>query len=212
MWVTLVTSHSKKVLIWISSWGLSLHIPVVSLFVFSGCLQKINLNKAILEMVPVLSIFKLLSEASTNTEIKKNRRVEPYYCFFEGLWWKNGGVSAVRPMRLDWCLPLCFSPDLCSVGCQPTESFLSVLWNVPTVTFQDDWDIYSFHINSTVTSRYAVTVIRSRVVNRMNESKEIEFHVRIPKNAFISKFKMYVKQKSSLNISKNILENRGNKS
>ncbi|XP_041836771.1 inter-alpha-trypsin inhibitor heavy chain H3-like [Melanotaenia boesemani] len=57
---------------------------------------------------------------------------------------------------------------------------------------KDDWDIYSFHINSTVASRYATTVITSRVANRMNESKEIEFHVQIPKNAFISKFKMLI--------------------
>ncbi|XP_063330717.1 inter-alpha-trypsin inhibitor heavy chain H3-like [Pelmatolapia mariae] len=57
---------------------------------------------------------------------------------------------------------------------------------------KDDWDVYSFHINSTVTSRYATTVITSRVANRMNESKEIEFHVRIPKNAFISKFRMFI--------------------
>uniref|UniRef100_A0A671YH24 Inter-alpha-trypsin inhibitor heavy chain 3b, tandem duplicate 2 n=1 Tax=Sparus aurata TaxID=8175 RepID=A0A671YH24_SPAAU len=49
-----------------------------------------------------------------------------------------------------------------------------------------------FHINSTVTSRYATTVITSRVANRMDESKEIEFQVRIPKNAFISKFKMLI--------------------
>ncbi|XP_043978381.1 inter-alpha-trypsin inhibitor heavy chain H3-like [Gambusia affinis] len=55
---------------------------------------------------------------------------------------------------------------------------------------KDDWDIYSFHINSTVTSRYATTVITSRVANRMNEPKEIEFHVQIPKNAFISRFRM----------------------
>uniref|UniRef100_A0A672YA59 Inter-alpha-trypsin inhibitor heavy chain 3 n=1 Tax=Sphaeramia orbicularis TaxID=375764 RepID=A0A672YA59_9TELE len=55
-----------------------------------------------------------------------------------------------------------------------------------------DWDIYSFHINSTVSSRYATTVITSRVANRMDESKEIEFHVRIPKNAFISKFRMFM--------------------
>uniref|UniRef100_A0A3Q0R5T6 Inter-alpha-trypsin inhibitor heavy chain 3 n=1 Tax=Amphilophus citrinellus TaxID=61819 RepID=A0A3Q0R5T6_AMPCI len=60
------------------------------------------------------------------------------------------------------------------------------------LVFSDDWDIYSFHINSTVTSRYATTVITSRVANRMNESKEIEFHVRIPKNAFISKFRMFI--------------------
>uniref|UniRef100_A0A3Q0R5J8 Inter-alpha-trypsin inhibitor heavy chain 3 n=1 Tax=Amphilophus citrinellus TaxID=61819 RepID=A0A3Q0R5J8_AMPCI len=61
-----------------------------------------------------------------------------------------------------------------------------------TLPNKNDWDIYSFHINSTVTSRYATTVITSRVVNRMNESKEIEFHVRIPKNAFISKFRMFI--------------------
>ncbi|RVE73215.1 hypothetical protein OJAV_G00047930 [Oryzias javanicus] len=57
---------------------------------------------------------------------------------------------------------------------------------------QNDWDIYSFHINSTVSNRYATTVITSRVANRMQESKEIEFHVQIPKDAFISKFRMYI--------------------
>ncbi|XP_027134696.1 inter-alpha-trypsin inhibitor heavy chain H3 isoform X2 [Larimichthys crocea] len=57
---------------------------------------------------------------------------------------------------------------------------------------KDDWDIYNFYINSTVTSRYATTVITSRVANRMNEPKEIEFQVRIPKNAFISKFRMHI--------------------
>uniref|UniRef100_A0A3P9IJ68 Inter-alpha-trypsin inhibitor heavy chain 3 n=1 Tax=Oryzias latipes TaxID=8090 RepID=A0A3P9IJ68_ORYLA len=59
-------------------------------------------------------------------------------------------------------------------------------------TEMNDWDIYSFHINSTVSNRYATTVITSRVANRMGESKEIEFHVQIPKNAFISKFIMYI--------------------
>uniref|UniRef100_A0A8C6UEB7 VIT domain-containing protein n=1 Tax=Neogobius melanostomus TaxID=47308 RepID=A0A8C6UEB7_9GOBI len=67
---------------------------------------------------------------------------------------------------------------------------------VQNVTQCDDWDIYSFHINSTVTSRYATTVITSRVANRMDESKEIEFHVRIPKNAFINKFRMYNKMEN----------------
>ncbi|XP_066528822.1 inter-alpha-trypsin inhibitor heavy chain H3-like isoform X2 [Hoplias malabaricus] len=56
-------------------------------------------------------------------------------------------------------------------------------------------DIYSFHINSTVTSRYAVTVITSRVANRLNESKEIHFQVQIPKNAFISRFRMTMEGK-----------------
>uniref|UniRef100_A0A3B4DPH7 Inter-alpha-trypsin inhibitor heavy chain 3 n=1 Tax=Pygocentrus nattereri TaxID=42514 RepID=A0A3B4DPH7_PYGNA len=59
-----------------------------------------------------------------------------------------------------------------------------------------DVDIYSFHINSTVTSRYAVTVITSRVANRLNESKEVHFQVKIPKNAFISKFRMTIEGKT----------------
>ncbi|XP_076859005.1 inter-alpha-trypsin inhibitor heavy chain H3-like isoform X2 [Brachyhypopomus gauderio] len=59
-----------------------------------------------------------------------------------------------------------------------------------------DVDIYSFHINSTVTSRYAITVITSRVANRLNESKEIHFEVKISKNAFISKFRMTIEGKS----------------
>ncbi|KAA0707450.1 Inter-alpha-trypsin inhibitor heavy chain H3 [Triplophysa tibetana] len=53
-------------------------------------------------------------------------------------------------------------------------------------------DVYSFHINSTVTSRYATTTIRSRVANKLNESQEILFEVKIPKNAFISKFRMII--------------------
>ncbi|KAF4107292.1 inter-alpha-trypsin inhibitor heavy chain H3-like [Onychostoma macrolepis] len=53
-------------------------------------------------------------------------------------------------------------------------------------------DIYSFYINSTVTSRYATTVITSRVANTLNESQEIQFEVKIPKNAFISKFRMTI--------------------
>nr|XP_040060986.1 inter-alpha-trypsin inhibitor heavy chain H4-like isoform X4 [Gasterosteus aculeatus aculeatus] len=67
-----------------------------------------------------------------------------------------------------------------------------LLASATTLADKADWDIYSFHINSTVSSRYATTVITSRVANRMNDSKEIEFHVRIPKNAFISKFRMLI--------------------
>ncbi|XP_026077619.1 inter-alpha-trypsin inhibitor heavy chain H3-like [Carassius auratus] len=57
---------------------------------------------------------------------------------------------------------------------------------------KQDVDIYSFYINSTVTSRYATTVITSRVANTLNESQEIQFEVKIPKNAFISKFRMTI--------------------
>uniref|UniRef100_A0A8C1CEZ9 Inter-alpha-trypsin inhibitor heavy chain 3b, tandem duplicate 2 n=1 Tax=Cyprinus carpio carpio TaxID=630221 RepID=A0A8C1CEZ9_CYPCA len=57
-------------------------------------------------------------------------------------------------------------------------------------------DIYSFYINSTVTSRYATTIITSRVANTLNESQEIQFEVKIPKNAFISKFRMVIEGKT----------------
>uniref|UniRef100_A0A3B1JXI9 Inter-alpha-trypsin inhibitor heavy chain 3 n=1 Tax=Astyanax mexicanus TaxID=7994 RepID=A0A3B1JXI9_ASTMX len=61
---------------------------------------------------------------------------------------------------------------------------------------QEDVEISSFHINSTVTSRYAITVITSRVKNRHTDSKEIHFEVKIPKNAFISKFRMTIEGKT----------------
>ncbi|XP_052465333.1 inter-alpha-trypsin inhibitor heavy chain H3-like [Carassius gibelio] len=64
------------------------------------------------------------------------------------------------------------------------------------VTKKQDVDIYSFYINSTVTSRYATTVITSRVANTLNESQEIQFEVKIPKNAFISKFRMTIEGKT----------------
>ncbi|XP_051967367.1 inter-alpha-trypsin inhibitor heavy chain H3-like isoform X7 [Xyrauchen texanus] len=56
--------------------------------------------------------------------------------------------------------------------------------------------MYHFHINSTVTSRYATTVIRSHVGNMLAESQEIHFAVKIPKNAFISKFRMIIDGKT----------------
>uniref|UniRef100_A0A3B1IRX5 VIT domain-containing protein n=1 Tax=Astyanax mexicanus TaxID=7994 RepID=A0A3B1IRX5_ASTMX len=46
---------------------------------------------------------------------------------------------------------------------------------------QEDVEISSFHINSTVTSRYAITVITSRVKNQHTDSKEIHFEVKIPR-------------------------------
>ncbi|XP_030632211.1 inter-alpha-trypsin inhibitor heavy chain H3 [Chanos chanos] len=61
---------------------------------------------------------------------------------------------------------------------------------------QRDVDIYSFHINSTVTSRYAITVITSRVANSLSKSQEVHFQVKIPKNAFISKFRMTIEGKT----------------
>uniref|UniRef100_A0A8C7D2T4 Inter-alpha-trypsin inhibitor heavy chain H3-like n=1 Tax=Oncorhynchus kisutch TaxID=8019 RepID=A0A8C7D2T4_ONCKI len=78
-----------------------------------------------------------------------------------------------------------------SVGVGLLGLLLACVTTAPTDKNRD-WDIYSFHINSTVTSRYATTIITSRVANRIHQSQEIEFHVKIPKNAFISKFKMTI--------------------
>ncbi|KAL7837074.1 hypothetical protein SRHO_G00267850 [Serrasalmus rhombeus] len=59
-----------------------------------------------------------------------------------------------------------------------------------------DVDIYSYHINSTINSRYAITVITSCVINRLSESKEVHFQVKIPNNAFISKFSITIDGKT----------------
>ncbi|CAI5767143.1 inter-alpha-trypsin inhibitor heavy chain H4-like isoform X1 [Podarcis lilfordi] len=57
-------------------------------------------------------------------------------------------------------------------------------------------EIYSLHVDCKVTSRYAHTVITSRVVNRANESKEALFEVELPKSAFITNFSMTIDGKT----------------
>ncbi|XP_051769465.1 inter-alpha-trypsin inhibitor heavy chain H3-like [Ctenopharyngodon idella] len=61
---------------------------------------------------------------------------------------------------------------------------------------KQDIDIFSFHINSVITSRYATTVITSRVKNLLAQSQEVLFEVKIPKNAFISQFRMTIEGKT----------------
>lgn len=51
-------------------------------------------------------------------------------------------------------------------------------------------EIYSVHVDCKVTSRFAHTVITSRIVNRANESREATFEVELPKTAFITNFSM----------------------
>ncbi|KAM9132701.1 inter-alpha-trypsin inhibitor heavy chain H4-like [Pangshura tecta] len=53
-------------------------------------------------------------------------------------------------------------------------------------------EIYSLHVDSTVTSRFAHTVITSRLVNKVNESQEAIFEVELPKTAFITNFSMSI--------------------
>ncbi|XP_038668460.1 inter-alpha-trypsin inhibitor heavy chain H3-like isoform X2 [Scyliorhinus canicula] len=51
-------------------------------------------------------------------------------------------------------------------------------------------EIYGMKIESKVTSRFAHTVVISRVVNRANESREAFFEMELPKTAFITNFSM----------------------
>ncbi|XP_067424226.1 inter-alpha-trypsin inhibitor heavy chain H4 isoform X2 [Emydura macquarii macquarii] len=53
-------------------------------------------------------------------------------------------------------------------------------------------EIHSLHVDSTVTSRFAQTVITSKVVNKVNESQEAVFEVELPKTAFITNFSMSI--------------------
>ncbi|XP_015675178.2 inter-alpha-trypsin inhibitor heavy chain H4-like [Protobothrops mucrosquamatus] len=61
-----------------------------------------------------------------------------------------------------------------------------------TYFFRNAIEIYSLHIDCKVMSRYAHTVITSRIVNRGNESKEAVFDVELPKKAFITNFSMTI--------------------
>ncbi|XP_070594742.1 inter-alpha-trypsin inhibitor heavy chain H4-like isoform X2 [Erythrolamprus reginae] len=60
------------------------------------------------------------------------------------------------------------------------------------VIHQNAIEIYSLHIDCKVMSRYAHTVITSRIVNKANESKEALFDVELPKKAFITNFSMTI--------------------
>ncbi|NWX90440.1 ITIH4 inhibitor, partial [Nothoprocta pentlandii] len=53
-------------------------------------------------------------------------------------------------------------------------------------------EIYSLRVDCKVTSRFAHTVITSKIVNRANESREATFEVELPKTAFISNFSMSI--------------------
>ncbi|GAB0194638.1 inter-alpha-trypsin inhibitor heavy chain H4 [Grus japonensis] len=53
-------------------------------------------------------------------------------------------------------------------------------------------EIYSLRVDCKVTSRFAHTIITSKIVNRANESREATFEVELPKTAFITNFSMSI--------------------
>uniref|UniRef100_A0A8D0GCP1 Inter-alpha-trypsin inhibitor heavy chain 4 n=1 Tax=Sphenodon punctatus TaxID=8508 RepID=A0A8D0GCP1_SPHPU len=61
---------------------------------------------------------------------------------------------------------------------------------------QNDIDIYSLNVDCKVTSRYAHTVITSRVANKAEEAREAVFEVELPKTAFITNFSMTIDGKT----------------
>ncbi|XP_039627141.1 inter-alpha-trypsin inhibitor heavy chain H3-like isoform X49 [Polypterus senegalus] len=67
---------------------------------------------------------------------------------------------------------------------------------------EGDLDIYSFNVDCKVTSRYAYTVMVSRVANRATVSKEVTFDVELPKSAFISNFSMTMEGKTYVGVVK----------
>ncbi|XP_074470274.1 inter-alpha-trypsin inhibitor heavy chain H3-like isoform X2 [Sebastes fasciatus] len=53
-------------------------------------------------------------------------------------------------------------------------------------------EVYSVRVDSTVTSRFAHTVMTSKALNKANSSQEIFFEVELPKTAFIVNFSMEI--------------------
>ncbi|XP_057644006.1 inter-alpha-trypsin inhibitor heavy chain H2 [Chionomys nivalis] len=56
----------------------------------------------------------------------------------------------------------------------------------------DQVTLYSYKVQSTITSRMATTMIQSKLVNNSPQSQNVVFDVQIPKGAFISNFTMTV--------------------
>ncbi|XP_006771908.1 PREDICTED: inter-alpha-trypsin inhibitor heavy chain H4 [Myotis davidii] len=70
---------------------------------------------------------------------------------------------------------------------------LSLLAVLQTTRAQkNDIDIYSLTVDSRVSSRFAHTVITSRVVNRADSMQEATFQMELPKKAFITNFSMII--------------------
>ncbi|XP_014643979.1 PREDICTED: inter-alpha-trypsin inhibitor heavy chain H4 [Ceratotherium simum simum] len=78
-----------------------------------------------------------------------------------------------------------------------TYSIMLVLLSLPavlqaTTARKNDIDIYSFTVDSKVSSRFAHTVVTSRVVNKADTVQEATFQMELPKKAFITNFSMII--------------------
>ncbi|XP_040103114.1 inter-alpha-trypsin inhibitor heavy chain H4 isoform X4 [Oryx dammah] len=69
---------------------------------------------------------------------------------------------------------------------------LAILHTSKAQKVQNDIDIYSLTVDSKVSSRFAHTVITSRVVNKADAVREATFQMELPKKAFITNFSMVI--------------------
>uniref|UniRef100_A0A8C6DHI6 Inter-alpha-trypsin inhibitor heavy chain 4 n=1 Tax=Moschus moschiferus TaxID=68415 RepID=A0A8C6DHI6_MOSMO len=69
---------------------------------------------------------------------------------------------------------------------------LAILQTTEAQKVQNDIDIYSLTVDSKVSSRFAHTVITSRVVNRADAMRKATFQMELPKKAFITNFSMVI--------------------
>ncbi|XP_062971421.1 inter-alpha-trypsin inhibitor heavy chain H4 isoform X2 [Cynocephalus volans] len=77
--------------------------------------------------------------------------------------------------------------------CGTMLALLSLLAVLQTATARkNDIDIYSLTVDSKVSSRFAHTVVTSRVVNRADTVREATFQMELPKKAFITNFSMII--------------------
>ncbi|KAM6059915.1 inter-alpha-trypsin inhibitor heavy chain H4 [Theristicus caerulescens] len=70
--------------------------------------------------------------------------------------------------------------------------FSSLVVLAESIAHKHAIEIYSLHVDCKVTTRFAHTVITSKIVNRANESREATFEVELPKTAFITNFSMSI--------------------
>ncbi|XP_052633387.1 inter-alpha-trypsin inhibitor heavy chain H4 isoform X2 [Harpia harpyja] len=70
--------------------------------------------------------------------------------------------------------------------------FSSLVVLAETIAQKHAIEIYSLHVDCKVTSRFAHTIVTSKIVNRANESREATFEVELPKTAFITNFSMSI--------------------
>lgn len=79
------------------------------------------------------------------------------------------------------------------LGTEPSlqELGVSVKQHSPLPSLvQNGIDIYSLTVDSQVSSRFAHTVVTSRVVNRADTAQEATFQLELPRKAFITNFSM----------------------